>query len=197
MLGISENALGFCSGENWSFLGNPAAATRKLVSTNALVCWSAGAVWLVDAHGQSCLAGGSARRWPRTGPFPRAANPRAASEAAAAVMSDCAARGTAELMSRLEDRSGPRTFLTFSPSLMAKPSEVSDLIQLQLRGQFSGFSVVMPSFAMSQCSPASGPCYPLALQFDITVSQIYPQGHCWQPGVSLAHCSTQLAGGQF
>ena len=60
-----------------------------------------------------------------------------------------------------EDHSGPRTLLTFSPPLMAKPSEMSDLIELHLLGQFFDFSMVMPS--VLPCPSAHQPQDPVLL----------------------------------
>lgn len=60
-----------------------------------------------------------------------------------------------------EDHSGPQTLLTFSPPLMAKPSEMSDLIQLHLLGQFFGLSMVMPS--VLPCPSAHQPQDPILL----------------------------------
>lgn len=69
-----------------------------------------------------------------------------------------------------EDRSGAWTLLTFSPPLQAKPSEMSDLIELHLLGRFFDFSMVMLSILpcpsarqpqdpiFSSCSPVRHPC---------------------------------------
>lgn len=95
-----------------------------------------------------------------------------------------------------EDHSGAWTLLTFSPLLQAKPSEMSDLIELHLLGQFFDFSMVMLSILpcpsarqpqdpiFSSCSPVRHPC--------IINYFIYPHLRCWQPRVSLCHCSTRL-----
>lgn len=60
-----------------------------------------------------------------------------------------------------EDHAGAWNLLTFSPPLQAKPSEMSDLIELHLLGQFFDSSLVMLSIL--PCPSAHQPQDPILL----------------------------------
>lgn len=73
----------------------------------------------------------------------------------------------------------------FLPPLMAKPSEMPDLTQKHLLGQFFDFSLVTPTALL--CPGAHQPQDPVLLLLS-TTSNLCLSSHCWQ----RSHFSTQL-----